>query len=67
MLDNSDNQVYNQRVKLRNEVRKMKQKIEDKVIRKYGFEHPITIWTFRILEFFKKLLTNSKEYDIMIM
>ena len=28
---------------------KMRDKILDKVIRKYGFEHPITIWVAKIL------------------
>ena len=27
---------------------KMRDKILDKVIRKYGFEHPITIWVAKI-------------------
>ena len=28
----------------------MKEKILTKVIRKYGFEHPVTIWTARVIE-----------------
>jgi hypothetical protein len=32
------------------EVITMADKILDKVIRKYGFEHPITIWVAKIIE-----------------
>ena len=41
---------YNKYVRQRKEVIKMKEKILTKVIRKYGFEHSITIWTAKIIE-----------------
>ena len=32
----------------------MRKRLQDWVIHKYGFEHPMTIWVFRLTGLFKK-------------
>ena len=42
-------------IRKRKEILKMISKIEDAVIRKYGFEHKITIAVFRVTEILRRL------------